>query len=60
SEDFSPGSASRRVVPWGTVSSWVKGVYEPIAYCILSEPTSIIQVSGRSAKVEMKTIVRSC
>src|SRR4030067_1907838 len=23
---FSPGSACRRVVPWGTVSSWVKGV----------------------------------
>jgi hypothetical protein len=24
-EFFSPGSASRRVVPWGDVSSWVKG-----------------------------------
>ena len=24
-EFLSPGSASRRVVPWGTVSSWVKG-----------------------------------
>ena len=24
-EIFSPGTAGRRVVPWGTVSSWVKG-----------------------------------
>ncbi len=24
-EFFSPGSGSRRVVPWGDVSSWVKG-----------------------------------
>src|SRR4249920_517676 len=24
-EFFSPGSRSRRVVPWGDVSSWVKG-----------------------------------
>src|SRR5206468_8353413 len=24
-EFFSPGSPSRRVVPWGDVSSWVKG-----------------------------------
>jgi hypothetical protein len=24
-EFFSPGSACRRVVPWGDVSSWVKG-----------------------------------
>ena len=24
-EFFSPGSVSRRVVPWGDVSSWVKG-----------------------------------
>jgi hypothetical protein len=24
-EFFSPGSVNRRVIPWGDVSSWVKG-----------------------------------
>src|SRR4030095_10964085 len=45
-EFVSPGPASRRVVPWGTVSSWVKGA--DFTFCLTSQGLCFINTAART------------
>ncbi len=52
-----PGSACRRVVPWGTVSSWAKGslcTYSLTAYCQTRHPSYKSHHEGDAHRSEFK------